>query len=200
MVWMKIILLQAHDFNKVGNYHSELPHFQSEYSRGDWWSVAGMIYMSLSMENAAAYLYWDLAWDGSGLISLDFPWDRSQWTHPYGFTLTKEFFAFKQYSAFIHPGWKHIAASDNRGKFGSRCIHKRGMRILLPFIVINRSLSDNLICKPEIPGYSIDRADLYVTSGTENCEYKGDKKDKMTDISPKAIATFSISLSEGNSG
>ena len=183
------------DFSKVGNYHSELPHFQSEYSRGDWWSVAGMMYMSLAVENAAAYLYWDLAWDGSGLISLDFPWDRSQWTHPYGFTRTKEFFAFKQYSAFIHPGWKRIAASitgENSvvAAFISRDEDSAAV------LVINRSLSDNLICKPEIPGYSIDRADLYVTSGTENCEYKGDKKDKMTDISPKAIATFSISLSK----
>jgi glucuronoarabinoxylan endo-1,4-beta-xylanase len=66
------------NFTKVGDYHPEISHFQTEYSLGDWFSLAGLIYKSLHDENAVAYLYWDLIWDGDGLVSLDFPWDPSR--------------------------------------------------------------------------------------------------------------------------
>ncbi len=181
-------------FKKVGDYRPDIPHFQSEYSRGDWWSLAGMLYMSLSVENAAAYLYWDLAWDGSGLISLDFPWDRSRWTHPSGFNRTKEFYAFKQYSAFIHPGWKRVSASITGQNSVVSAFLSPG-EDSASVVVINRSLSGNLLFKLVMPGFSIDAADFYVTSATENCEYKGNRKNKLVSIPPKSIATVSVRLS-----
>jgi glucuronoarabinoxylan endo-1,4-beta-xylanase len=66
------------NYKKVGNFHPEVPHFQTEYSREGWFTVAGMMFQTLVQENAVAYLYWDLIWDGAGLVSLHFPWDRSQ--------------------------------------------------------------------------------------------------------------------------
>ncbi len=55
------------DMSKVGNFHPELPHIQSEYFRGDWFSLGGLIYKSFHDENVVAYLYWDLIWNGAGL-------------------------------------------------------------------------------------------------------------------------------------
>ena len=181
-------------FKKVGDYHPELPHFQTEYSRGDWWSLAGMLYMSLSEENAAAYLYWDLAWDGSGLISLDFPWDKSRWKDPdKGYTRTKEFFAFKQFSAFVHPGWKRIEASASGNNTNVAAFMSPGDDSAT-MVIINRSLTDNLIFKPAIQAKTIERADIYITSSTEDCEYKGNKSDALITLPPKSIATVSLEL------
>jgi len=44
------------DFSKVGAFHPEVPHFQTEYSRGDWFSLAGLIYKSFYEEEVVAYL------------------------------------------------------------------------------------------------------------------------------------------------
>jgi glucuronoarabinoxylan endo-1,4-beta-xylanase len=85
------------DFTKLGDFHPEVPHFQTEFSRGDWFSLAGLIYKSFWDEQVVAYLYWDLIWNEGGLVQLDFPWDSTRWIDPAkGYTKTKDFYAFKQ--------------------------------------------------------------------------------------------------------
>lgn len=91
------------NFSKVGSFRPEIPHFQTEFSRGDWFSLAGLIYKTFSEENGVAYLYWDLIWTGGGLVDLEFPWDKTRWTTPKGYAKTKDFHSFKQFSAFIQP-------------------------------------------------------------------------------------------------
>ena len=61
------------DFSKVGDFHPEIPHFQTEYSRGDWFALAGLMYKSFFDEQVVAYLYWDLIWNEGGLVQLDNP-------------------------------------------------------------------------------------------------------------------------------
>ena len=48
------------NFSKVGDFHPEVPHIQTEYSLGDWFSLAGLIYKSFYDEQVVAYLYWHL--------------------------------------------------------------------------------------------------------------------------------------------
>ena len=181
-------------FQKVGNFHAEIPHFQTEYSRGDWWSLAGLLYMSLCEENATAYLYWDLAWDGDGLVSLDFPWDRNRWADPTrGYTLTKDFYVFKQYSAFIHPGWKRVSASLSDGSSVVSAFISPG-KDSATAVIINRSETEDLFCIPDIPGYDIHRADLYITSENADCRYVGDQKNRVMRISPRTIASISMDI------
>ncbi len=153
-----------------------------------------MLYMSLAVENVTAYLYWDLAWDGGGLISLQFPWDRSRWTNPYGFTRTKEFYAFKHYSAFIHPGWKRIDTSTSGQNTAVSAFISPG-EDSATMVVINRSTDEDLIFKPLIAGYSLDSAKVYITSATSNCQFMGDEKDALVSLPPKSIATVSMRLS-----
>ncbi|HYW96736.1 MAG TPA: Ig-like domain-containing protein, partial [Bacteroidales bacterium] len=107
----------------------------------------------------------------------------------------KLFYTFKQYSAFIHPGWKRSEASiGGNNAVSAAFINPAGDSATL--IVINRSLTDDLVFKPQIQGKTIDRADLYVTSATENCEYKGNKYDDLLSLPPKSIATVSLILTE----
>ncbi|MGC9353842.1 MAG: hypothetical protein ACP5D9_08380, partial [Mariniphaga sp.] len=36
------------DYAKVADFHPEVPHFQTEYSREGWFTVAGMMFQSLT--------------------------------------------------------------------------------------------------------------------------------------------------------
>ncbi len=182
-------------YQKVADYRPDIPHFQTEYSRGNWWSVGGLIHKSLCDEDAVAYLYWDLAWDGGGLVALDFPWDRDRWSNSVGYTRTKDFYAFKQFSAFIHPGWERISTpvSDDSVAVSFFMSPDKDSAAM---VIINRYSAKHLMCNLNVPGYTIERADLYATSGSQNCTFLGDKKDQILDIGPLSIATVSMGLSD----
>ena len=184
------------DMSKVGNFHPEIPHFQSEYSLGDWFSLAGLMYKSFHDEKVVAYLYWDLIWDGGGLVSLDFPWDQSQWTDPQkGYTKSREFYVFKQFSAFIHPGWKQIGSSmtGTNGRALAFCNSGRDSAVL---VVINRSSTDSISIHASFSGYSIYESLVFRTSESENCEYQGGLSDSIFVLTPRSVATVEMKITE----
>jgi glucuronoarabinoxylan endo-1,4-beta-xylanase len=95
---------------------SDKPRFQTEYSSADadWFNTAWIMHNSLAVEEVSAYLHWGLIWgdlDNSELVQLEFPWDRSRWTTDDGYVLSDRYYAFRQFSKFIDPGWKRISAS-----------------------------------------------------------------------------------------
>jgi glucuronoarabinoxylan endo-1,4-beta-xylanase len=182
------------DFSKVGALHPEVPHYQTEYSLGDWWSLAGLIYKSLHDENVAAYLYWELIWDGDGLVSLDFPWNSSQWQDPQkGYTKTKDFFVFKQYSAFIHPGWQRVASGQ------STDAHK-----ILTFVspdrdsaatvIINTSSSEQLTAAIAIRDYKVTESQVYRTSAEMDCALVTNMPVSAVVCPPASITTVTMTL------
>jgi glucuronoarabinoxylan endo-1,4-beta-xylanase len=188
------------NFTKVGDFHPEIPHFQTEYFHGDWFSLAGLIYKSLHDENVVAYLYWDLIWDGKGLVSLDFPWDQSRWTDPQkGYTKTKDFYAFKQFSGFIHPGWKRTGTASS-GEDVKVVAFVSPEKDSATVVFINRSLSDSLGIHLDIPGYSIHESSIYITSDTLNCKYSGELLDSLLKIPPHCIATVEMRTSKITTG
>ncbi|MBN2348528.1 MAG: T9SS type A sorting domain-containing protein [Bacteroidales bacterium] len=185
------------DIAKVGNLHPEIPHFQTEFNRGDWFSLAGLIYKSFHDEQVVAYLYWDLIWDGSGLVNLEFPWDNSGWTSAKGYIKSKEFYAFKQFSAFIHPGWKRIGAYiDNNNIEVLAFLNSTEDSTSLVFI--NRSDVDSPSVIISIPGYTIDEAFVYRTSVDENCFYIGALNNSEVVLPSHSITTIEMSILEGN--
>jgi glucuronoarabinoxylan endo-1,4-beta-xylanase len=182
------------EFAKLGDLHPELPHFQTEFSRGDWFSLAGLIYKSFWDEQVVAYLYWDLIWNEGGLVQLDFPWDISRWIDPQkGYTKTKDFYAFKQYSAFVHPGWKMTHHSPNGA-------NEAALTFISPTgdsaacVIINRSAISNLSVHLDIPGYRIHESAIYSTSATENCEFKGELIDSVLTLVPHSISTVDMRI------
>jgi len=188
------------NFTKVGDFYPEIPHFQTEYFHGDWFSLAGLIYKSLHDENVVAYLYWDLIWDGRGLVSLDFPWDQSRWTDPQkGYTKTKNFYAFRQFSGFIHPGWKRTGTGFT-GEDVKVLAFVSPEKDSASVVLINRSLTDSLGIHLGIPGYSIDTSSIYITSETENCTNTGELLDSLLKMPPHSIATVEIGISKITTG
>jgi len=183
------------NFIRVGKYHPDIPHFQTEYAHWDWFSLAGFIYKSLHDENAVAYLYWDLIWDGSGLVSLDFPWNDSLWTDPQkGYTKTKEFYTFKHFSGFIHPGWQRTG-TDFTMKDDKVLAFVSPDRDSASVVIVNRSETDSLVVHLGIPGYSIDESSIYISSDTMNCLYAGELVDSLLKMPPHSITTVGMKIS-----
>ena len=187
-------------YKEVGDFHPEVPHFQTEYSRGNWFQVAGMMFQSLAVENVTAYLYWDLIWvNGGGLVSLDFPWDRSQWTNSKGYTRTKDFYVFKHYSAFIQPGWKRIGASTGDSELKSAAFINTSSDSLT-VIVINHSTTDSSKVRLDIPGFKIEGATAYTTTEDVNFSTTDYMADTVLTVPPKSINTVSVLLSKELTG
>ena len=186
------------DFAKVGNFRKEIPHYQTEYSRGDWQSMIGMVYKSLNDENVVAYLYWDLIWDNNGLVSLDFPWDKGRWKNAVGFEKTKMFYAFKQYSAHIHPGWKRVTISSPSVMVKNLAFISPG-RDSIAVVSINTSASTSYNIRLAIPGLKITDSRIFRTSMTEN-EFRVEQNpDSLLAIPPRSITTVAMKMAEINS-
>lgn len=182
------------EFATLGDLHPELPHFQTEFSRGDWFDLAGLIYKSFWDEQVVAYLYWDLIWNEGGLVQLDFPWDTTRWIDPQkGYTKTKDFYTFKQYSAFIHPGWKMTHHNQTHANEATLTfVSPTGDSAAC--VIINRSATTNLSVHVDIPGYRIHESAVYSTSATEDCEYKGALLDSVLTLMPRSISTIDMRI------
>lgn len=186
------------DFAKVGNYRPGIPHFQTEYSRGDWFPMAGMIYKSLNDENAVAYLFWDLIWTGGGLVDLEFPWDANRWTTPKGYTRTKHFFIFKQFSAWIHPGWKRVKVNSPSPMVKSVAFISAG-RDSATLVAINTSGTTSYGLKAGVPGYTIDKTMITRTSAGEDGVTVAMPADSVI-LVPRSVSTLALKISEANTG
>jgi glucuronoarabinoxylan endo-1,4-beta-xylanase len=180
------------DIPKVGAFHPEIPHFQTEYSLGGWFSLAGLIYKSLNDEDAVAYLYWELIWDGSGLVSLDNPWDQSRWSNSKGYSKTKDFYVFKQFSAFIHSGWKRIGTSKDNLVASLAFINSANDSASI--VLINRSSKDQCSVKISIAGHTIDKASAYRTSKVDDCLNTGILNSPEVVLPTQSIVTLVLSL------
>jgi glucuronoarabinoxylan endo-1,4-beta-xylanase len=187
-------------FSKVGSVHPEIPHMQTEYSLGDWFSLGGLIYKSLNDEKAVAYIYWDAVWPKSGLVSIDFPWDRNQWADPQkGYTLTKNFYAFKQFSAFIQPGLVRIGTTLNTSMVKTLAFRTPESDTAV-FVAINLDTLSSINIQVSIPGFTIGQSQVYKTSSTKNCEYSGSLVDSVVTLDPCSITTIKMAISQGSSG
>ncbi|WP_372946924.1 T9SS type A sorting domain-containing protein [Mariniphaga sp.] len=186
------------NYKKVGNFHPEVPHFQTEYSREGWFTVAGMMFQSLTQGNVTAWLYWDLAWENGGLVNLHFPWDRNRWTNSKGYNRTKDFYVFKHYSAFIHPGWKRIGTSGNSEMLKTAAfISLSGDSAA--FVAINRSATDTLKVRFQLPGFTMETASAYSTTEDHDFVSSDYLNDTILVLPPRSINTVDLRLSSVNS-
>ncbi|MBW6536900.1 MAG: T9SS type A sorting domain-containing protein [Mariniphaga sp.] len=187
------------NYKKVGNFHPEVPHFQTEYSRADWYSLAAMMFQSLVEENVTAWLYWDLIWtNGNGLVNLDNPWDRNRWTTPKGYNRTKDFYVFKHYSAFIHPGWKRVGTTGGNELLKTTAFFS-STGDSATFIAINRSATDSMKVRIQLPGFTLEEATAYSTTEENDFVSTNYLSDTVLVLPPRSINTVDLRLSSVNS-
>jgi glucuronoarabinoxylan endo-1,4-beta-xylanase len=184
------------DFTKVGKYKPEIPHFQTEYSRGEWFPMAGMIYKTFNDENAVAYFFWDLTWDNGGLVDVDFPWDSNRWSNPKGFTRTKHFYIFKQFSAWINPGWKRVNVNTPSDMVRTVAFLSAD-RDSATLVAINTSGTISYGMKIGVAGYAINKTTITRTSAGEDGVTDNLPADSVI-LKPQSVTTVAMKISQIN--
>jgi O-glycosyl hydrolase len=177
-------------FARFASEHGNKPVFQTEYElEPQTWTgamnTALLIHNSLTAENVAAYLYWDLFWGtGSGLVSLD---------SPSSFTIKPAYYAFKQYTAFIHSDWQRVEAStDSPGLRISAFVSPDDKR--LTAVIINTTPDTDVTLTLSLKGRAAWKGEAYRSSQTEQCvRVPGYEGHGPLRLPARSITTLSLS-------
>jgi len=81
------------------------PIVQTEYDRGDWFNTAWLMHNCLVYGNVSAYLWWELVWGSGGKPLIEMQYNT--------YTISKYYWAIRQYSKYIDAGHKRVTASVN---------------------------------------------------------------------------------------
>jgi glucuronoarabinoxylan endo-1,4-beta-xylanase len=176
-------------FNNFVMQHAKKPVFQTEFEdgAGTWANAintALVMHNSLTITNAAAYLYWDLFWGpGTALVSMN---DSAS------YTIKPTYYTFKQYSAFIDADWQRIEAStDNTGLRISAYISPDNKK--LTAVIINTTDSTNISFNLSIKNFPIAKGAIYRSSSKENCALIGSYNGKSPlKIPANSVTTLSV--------
>jgi glucuronoarabinoxylan endo-1,4-beta-xylanase len=177
-------------FARFTSEHENKPVFQTEYElEPQTWTgamnTALLIHNSLTAENVAAYLYWDLFWGtGSGLVSLD---------SPSTFTIKPAYYAFKQYAAFIGADWQRVEAStDSPGLRISAFVSPDDKR--LTAVIINTTPDTDVTLTLTLKGGAAWKGEAYRSSQTEQCvRVPGYEGQGPLQLPARSITTLSLS-------
>jgi len=180
------------EMEKLKSKYGNKPLFQTEFQHEPktWtgaMNTAILMHNSLTVEQTAAYLYWDLFWGpGTGLVSLN---------DPCSYTIKPAYYAFKQYSAFIDSGWQRVEASTgNSGLRISAYISPDNRKLTV--VIINTTTSTDISIDLSLKGFSISKGEVYRSSQTEKCvnvgSYKGSEPLKLP---ANSITTLALSAS-----
>jgi glucuronoarabinoxylan endo-1,4-beta-xylanase len=176
--------------DRFNSEHGAKPMFQTEYEfEPQTWTgamnTALLMHNSLTTENVAGYLYWDLFWGtGSGLVSLD---------SPSSFTIKPAYYAFKQYSAFIDSGWQRVEAStDSPGLRISAFVSPDGNK--LTAVVINTTLETDVTLTLSLKDGAAWKGEAYRSSQAEQClRVRGYAGHGPLRLPARSITTLSLS-------
>ena len=90
-----------------------LPTFMTEYSPNapTMFDTAWLINNALTVENASAYLYWELVWNNTtpatGLVAIAGPSPSA------AYTVTDLYYALKHFARWTDPGWVRVDATSS---------------------------------------------------------------------------------------
>jgi len=160
------------EMEKLKSKYGNKPLFQTEFEdEPDTWkdarNMAVLIHNSMTAENTAGYLYWDLFWGPtSGMVSID---------DPTTYIVKPVYYAFKQYSAFIHSDWQRVeAANDNPGLKLSAYISPDNSK--LTAVMVNNTDNTDITFTFSLKDFSASKGEIYRSSKSEKCVNIGDYK------------------------
>ncbi len=177
-------------FRKFISQYGDKPVFQTEFEDDpNTWTgamnTAVLVHNSLTVENVASYLYWDLFWSSeSGLVSVD---------DPNSYTIKPVYYAFKQFSAFTGSDWQRVEAStDNPGLRTSAYISPDNRK--LTAVIINTTAETNITLKISFKGFPVSKGEVYRSSEDEKCIHIGSfKAGKQLKLPANSITTLALS-------
>ncbi|MDD5454768.1 MAG: glycoside hydrolase [Candidatus Ratteibacteria bacterium] len=185
------------NLKRIAKSYPGKPIFQTEYHRGDWFNTAWIMHNCLVYGNVSAYLYWDLIWAkdrGTALVEIESPNRPKDWTTQKGYVLSDKYYAFRQYSKFISPGYKRVSAhADSRDLRVSAYIspNKDSMTV----VVLNVSKDKQEVISIKEAGFKINGGDVIRTSQTEKGENAGKYNlKKAVLLPPRSITTLALDI------
>jgi O-glycosyl hydrolase len=186
------------------------PIFQTEYARlagGDGFrgalNLARHIHNSLVENQAAAYIHWSLFWapntngsEGYALVQLDNPWTT---TSP-SFKINPQYYAFRQYSKFIHTGWRRVGAVS-----GMSAVRVSAFRdsttSMVSVVLINDSTATATGFAVNVPGFNVATGEIHRTSLSEQgVRVGGLAPGKTFSLPGESITTLVLSRDTGVTG
>jgi glucuronoarabinoxylan endo-1,4-beta-xylanase len=174
------------------------PLFQTEYFKQielpqtytftDAINLAILLHNSLTVEEVASYLYWELFWEQpKGLIS--FPSYGNT-----GYTINRVFYAMKHFSAFTDPGWHRIDASLSGIGAGNLRLsaYKSPDERQLTAVIINTSNVTDVNLNLSFTGFTIGGGKVYRSAQTQNCVLLDDYNGGQIILPAYSITTMAL--------
>jgi glucuronoarabinoxylan endo-1,4-beta-xylanase len=167
-----------------------LPTFMTEYSPNapTMFDTAWLIHNAMTVQNAAAYVYWELIWTDAtpqtGLITVP---RGAAATSPY--TINDIYYALKHFARWTDPGWVRVdARSTVSAVRTSAFVSPDGGSLTL--IVLNAGTKDHTIAV-DAGAFPFGTLTVYRTSGdTERAAVVAPESDGTIVLPTRGIATI----------
>ena len=168
-----------------------LPSFMTEYSPNapTMFDTAWLIHNALTVENVAAYIYWELVWSNStpptGLVSIASPFGNS------AYTINDLYYALKHFARWTDPGWVRVDATSSASAIRSSAfVSPDGGSLTL--VLLNTSAKDHMVAAS--PGtFSFGSLAIYRSSGdSERTASVAPESDGRLFLPPRSIATLTF--------
>jgi glucuronoarabinoxylan endo-1,4-beta-xylanase len=167
-----------------------LPTFMTEYSPDapTMIDTALLINNAMTVENASAYVYWELIWNGgtppTGLVTVSGPSP----TLPY--TINDIYYALKHFARWTDPGWVRVDAKSSVSSVrASAFVSPDGGSLTL--VLLNGDSKDHLIAV-RAGAFTPGTLAIYRTSGaSERTALVSAESDGSIALPPGSIATLS---------
>ena len=169
----------------IANTYQGKQIFQTEYDRGDWFKTAWLMNNCLVYGNVSAYLWWELVWGSGGNPLIEMQSST--------YTITKYYWAFRQYSKFISADWKRVTANvDTSMLRASAFINPDGNKLT---VVVLNVKSQTQSMSFDIQDFNIDSGMVVRTSDTESGSVISNNYDGKSalDFPARSITTLSFS-------
>jgi glucuronoarabinoxylan endo-1,4-beta-xylanase len=173
------------NLSTIANTYQGKPIFQTEYDRGDWFNTAWLMHNCLTYGNVSAYLWWELVWGSGGKPLIEMQSNT--------YTVTKYYWAFRQYSKFISSGWKRITADVDTSILRVSAFTNPSDNKMTMVVLNMKSQSQSMSF--DIQDFSVDSGMVIRTSETESGDTIRTNYDGKSaiDFPARSITTLSFS-------
>jgi glucuronoarabinoxylan endo-1,4-beta-xylanase len=165
-----------------------MPAFMTEYSPNTptMFDTAWLLNNALTLENASAYIYWELVWNAmepTGLVSIAGPSPSST------YTINDTYYALKHFARWTDPGWVRVDATSSVSAVrASAFLSPDGGSLTL--VLLNTGGKDHLVAV-NVGGFSYGGLAVYRSAGdSERTALVEPDSDGNVLLPPRSIATL----------
>ena len=169
----------------IANSYHDKPIFQTEYDRGDWFNTVWLMHNCLVYGNVSAYLWWELVWGSGGKPLIEMESDT--------YTITKYYWAFRQYSKYIDSGYERVTATVNADSLRISAFINPGGTTLTAVVLNIGSQTQSM--NFDIQDFNVDSGRVIRTSETESGDTISNSYDGKSalDFPARSITTLLFS-------